>query len=293
MLYRLGCPQDPGKYLAQLDQAAAAANAIAAAAAPPGGQFANRQTQPPRAAAAGSPYRPVATGPAAVAAAGPVADPAGMSVYSQSNYAAYLNRDAAANPSALSIAPTPAATAPAATVAAAPNPPQPPASHAVAANAPPSSYAAAPRGAAVHPQFVVGRPAIPPAAPPLGLDGFCPVTLVERSNTAPDDPRCWVRGDPRWGVVHRGITYLFLGPGEQKRFLTNPDRFAPALSGNDAVLAFDKGQLVRGRREFGIFFDKRMYLFANGETLERFQHNPRRYAAEVRQAENPPHAAVR
>ena len=140
---------------------------------------------------------------------------------------------------------------------------------------------------------MAAQPAVQPNTPPLGLDGFCPVTLVERSRTAPEDPRCWTRGDPAVGRLQciAVITYLFLGPEEQKRFLQEPDRFAPALSGNDSVLAFDRGQLVRGHREFGIFFENRIYLFANAETLERFQQNPRRYADEVRQAENPQHSS--
>lgn len=143
------------------------------------------------------------------------------------------------------------------------------------------------------PQFVKPQPNLPSGAPQLGLDGFCPVTLIERSRTAPDDPRCWIRGDPRWGAVHRGVTYLFNGPDEQKRFLANPDRYAPALGGNDAVLAFDRAKLVRGHREFGTFCESRIYLFANKETMDAFQKDPRRYVDEVRQAENPPHAAVR
>ncbi len=143
------------------------------------------------------------------------------------------------------------------------------------------------------PQIIRAPSARPTETQPLGLDGFCPVTLVERSRTAPDDPRCWIRGDPRWGAVHRGVTYLFNGPDEQKRFLANPDRYAPALGGNDAVLAFDRAKLIRGHREFGTFCESRIYLFAGKETLDAFQKDPRRYVEEVRQAENPPHAAVR
>ena len=80
---------------------------------------------------------------------------------------------------------------------------------------------------------------------------------------------------------------------EQKRFLANPDRYAPALAGNDSVLAFDRSKLIRGRREFGTFCENRIYLFSSKETLDVFLKDPRRYVEEVRQAENPPRAAVR
>ena len=106
------------------------------------------------------------------------------------------------------------------------------ASYSSATYSPPPAVASAP-------------PALPPR-PPLGIDGYCPVTLIERHHQTPNDPRCWVQGDPRWGVVHRGVVYLFAGPEEQKRFLADPDRYSPALSGNDPVVAFDQGRLVMG-----------------------------------------------
>src|SRR5262249_18608426 len=56
---------------------------------------------------------------------------------------------------------------------------------------------------------------LPPGSPPLGLDGFCAVSLVERKK--------WVAGDPLWGAIHRGRTYLFSGEGERQRFMANPD----------------------------------------------------------------------
>lgn len=134
-----------------------------------------------------------------------------------------------------------------------------------------------------------------PARPPLGLDGYCPVTLIERHHQTPNDPHCWVQGDPRWGVVHRGIVYLFAGPEEQKRFLADPDRYSPALSGNDPVMAFDQGRLEMGSRQYGTFFGDRIYLFSSQENYRKFASNPdiaRRYADEVRQAEAINHATM-
>ncbi len=117
---------------------------------------------------------------------------------------------------------------------------------------------------------------LPAGAPPVGLDGFCPVTLVER--------RAWVRGNAAHGVVHRGRTYLFAGPEEAKKFFATPDRYGPVLSGNDPVLALDNRVAVPGRREFGVYMDNRVYLFASEESLRRFEKNRHRYAAEALQA---------
>ncbi len=124
-----------------------------------------------------------------------------------------------------------------------------------------------------------GNPTAPPAAgpapqlptinPPLGMDGYCPVSLSESQR--------WLVGDRRWGAIHRGRTYLFVGPEEQRRFFADPDRYAPAASGNDVVLATEQGQAVPGMRQHGVYFSNRVYLFANEATLEKFSKNPNVY----------------
>ena len=115
-----------------------------------------------------------------------------------------------------------------------------------------------------------------PAAPPaLGLDGYCPVTLLEQER--------WVRGDPRYGVIHRGRTYLFVGPEEAKRFFADPDRFAPVLSGIDVVLAVEENRQIPGKREHGAWYEGRMYLFSSEASLRKFDQDPSRYAAVVNQ----------
>jgi protein disulfide-isomerase len=108
------------------------------------------------------------------------------------------------------------------------------------------------------------------------MDGQCPVTMMLTKQ--------WVPGDRRWGAIHRGRTYLFAGPEQQKQFLTDPDRFSPTLSGDDPVVALDGRQAVPGRREHGLIYQQHIYLFSSEETLKRFSDNPARYATEVQQA---------
>jgi len=114
---------------------------------------------------------------------------------------------------------------------------------------------------------------------PLGLEGFCPVSLVDKGT--------WVEGRAQWGVRHRGRTYLFAGAEQQRAFLADPDRYAPALSGDDPVLACDSGRQVAGQRRYGVTYQSRTYLFSSPETRATFAANPQRYTTRVTIAERP------
>jgi protein disulfide-isomerase len=120
------------------------------------------------------------------------------------------------------------------------------------------------------------HPAGGPFPAPVGLEGFCPVSLVHQNR--------WVAGDARYGVIHRGRLYLFAGPRERDVFWKDPDQFAPALGGMDAVLALEMRQEAQGSREYGFFYGGRPYLFSSEQTMNRFLQSPERYAAEVLQA---------
>jgi YHS domain-containing protein len=113
---------------------------------------------------------------------------------------------------------------------------------------------------------------------PVGLEGYCPVTLAERG--------AWVEGRAQWGARHRGRTYLFASAEQQKAFLADPDRYAPALSGDDPVLAFDGGKSTPGQRRYGVTYQSRTYLFSSTETRDAFAANPQRYTAGATVAEN-------
>jgi YHS domain-containing protein/thiol-disulfide isomerase/thioredoxin len=116
----------------------------------------------------------------------------------------------------------------------------------------------------------------PPSHPPLGLEGYCPVHLIERMQ--------WKQGDVRWGAIHRGRTYLFTGEEEQRRFLADPDRYSPVLSGFDPVLWLDQQQFVPGTRRYGVLCGERIYLFATEETRTAFERGGNRYIQRVQEA---------
>ena len=118
-------------------------------------------------------------------------------------------------------------------------------------------------------------------APPVGLEGYCPVCICP---PGPGQDGQWKKGDRRFGAVHRGRTYLFASPAEQGRFLADPDAYSPVLSGADPVLFAESGQLVEGKRGYGIAYRSQMYFFASEESLKRFQANPYQYAVTAHQA---------
>lgn len=112
--------------------------------------------------------------------------------------------------------------------------------------------------------------------PQLALDGFCPVTLQRQ--------RVWRRGDARFAVQHRGKVYYCAGNTEVAQFRASPDYFCPLLSGFDPVIMIQQNQLVAGRREFGMWHDDSMLLFADEASLKAFWTAPDRYMSAVRQA---------
>ncbi len=98
--------------------------------------------------------------------------------------------------------------------------------------------------------------------------------------------RVWTPGDKKWGAVHEGRVYLFAGPEQQKQFLANPHVYAPLMAGYDPVRFAETGQLVPGRREFGLYIDDPgpIALFADEAALERFHTNSGYYFNIIRQA---------
>jgi protein disulfide-isomerase len=117
---------------------------------------------------------------------------------------------------------------------------------------------------------------LPAGAPPLGFDGYCPVSMRKAWK--------WSAGDPQYGAIHLGRTYWFAGQQEQQEFLANPDFYSPALAGIDPVLAIDHRQSVPGLREHSLDYDGQFYLFSSEATLQQFTSSPERYASGVRQA---------
>lgn len=142
------------------------------------------------------------------------------------------------------------------TVGSAPSPAQPPRE-----SAPPTPTATQPKA---------------PILPPIGMEGYCVVTLAQEGK--------WAKGNKKFGAIHRGRLYLFGSGQAQKTFLSDPDRFAPALSGYDPVLFRETQKLVDGKRSHGLTFNGQVYVFASEESLRKFETSPKPFADTVYQA---------
>ena len=116
----------------------------------------------------------------------------------------------------------------------------------------------------------------------FALHGKCPVTLMMESR--------WVDGDPKFGCVHRGRTYLFVSKLHLHSFQADPDKFSPLLAGYDPVIYHERGDLVEGSEVHGVFMGKlpnqRIVLFSSAETRAKFEAGPntKDYIETVRQA---------
>lgn len=117
-----------------------------------------------------------------------------------------------------------------------------------------------------------GGPAAPsagtvPAGPTLGMEGYCPVSMLRE--------RRKVRGDRKWGCIHRGKVYFFVNESYRDIFMKDPDRYAPVLGGYDVVIYRETGKLVEGKTVHGGFLgtgdNKVIFLFANEENKQKFK----------------------
>ncbi len=110
---------------------------------------------------------------------------------------------------------------------------------------------------------------IPVATPRLALEGYCPVTLVEK--------REWRIGDPDFSVVHEGQRYFFATAVERLKFAKSPGRFAVCFLGYDAVEFVDHERVTSGKREHGAFCDGKIWLFESEASRRKFEQNPKVY----------------
>lgn len=113
-----------------------------------------------------------------------------------------------------------------------------------------------------------------PATAPLGLESYCPVTLLASQK--------WVKGDHNIGCYHRGVLYLFADQAALDRFMTNPDQWSPLLGGFDPVIMAQENRLEPGKRRFGVFCEttpgqSAIVLFSNESNRDRFKQDSEQY----------------
>jgi YHS domain-containing protein len=118
-----------------------------------------------------------------------------------------------------------------------------------------------------------------PEQAPLGLEGYCPVTLLATQR--------WAKGDAQFGCYHRGVLYLFADQTARDSFLQSPDALSPLLGGFDPIVMENEQRLQPGKRRFGVFCETNpgqnaIVLFATEENRERFKRDSERYLQMIR-----------
>ena len=121
---------------------------------------------------------------------------------------------------------------------------------------------------------------VKPENAPVGLESFCPVTLLSGQK--------WVKGDPTLGCYHRGVLYMFADQAALDRFMTAPDQWSPLLGGFDPVIMERDSRLEPGKRRFGVFCETipgqpSIVLFANEANRDRFKEDSERYLGLIRE----------
>ena len=121
------------------------------------------------------------------------------------------------------------------------------------------------RNAAVKPE---PRPAPPPK---LALDGYCAVSISDKSE--------WIEGNPELGVIHLGNLYLFVDEAAMAKFLADPEPYTPVLNGIDVVRFFEEKRIVPGKRDFGVKDPdhNRMFFFSDEAAMVHFENQHARY----------------
>ncbi|MEZ6127758.1 MAG: thioredoxin family protein [Planctomycetaceae bacterium] len=103
----------------------------------------------------------------------------------------------------------------------------------------------------------------------IGIEGFCPVRLMQ--------DRQWIPGHKDMTEVYRGITYQFSSSEALAEFRADPRRYTPQNLGCDPVVLYSDQQAIMGRIQYGVFFDSQLFLFESDENRKAFKENPLRY----------------
>ena len=143
-------------------------------------------------------------------------------------------------------------------------------------NPPPRSIESTARPAIAHNQAITADVATNVPAPPkatvevpLGLEGFCPVTLSTEER--------WITGNPAYCTMYQGHLFRFASLEALTIFARSPANYIPVAMGEDIVLKVERNQRVNGDRKFGACFQGRIFLFASQETLNAFAERPDYY----------------
>lgn len=106
---------------------------------------------------------------------------------------------------------------------------------------------------------------------PVGLDGYCPVCIVDGGK--------WMPGNPEHVAVYDGRTYQFPEAAVRDKFVASPEKYVPALNGDCIVCYAKGGKRAAGSVDFAAAYKGRVYLFPSAGIKQEFLSSPAKYAA--------------
>lgn len=87
-----------------------------------------------------------------------------------------------------------------------------------------------------------------------------------------------IKGDPQYYFSYMGATFHFASQGSRNRFISEPERYAPAYGGYCAW-AVSKGKLAPGDVEQWSVKDGRLYINFNKRIKKRWEKRAEKYIA--------------
>jgi len=104
----------------------------------------------------------------------------------------------------------------------------------------------------------------------IGLDGYCPVCLVDGDK--------WAKGAAEHQTTYDGITYYFPNDTIKQEFLASPAKYVPALGGDCVVCQAKAGKRVPGSTSNASRHGNRIFLFPSPKEQQVFAKNPKEFA---------------
>lgn len=116
-----------------------------------------------------------------------------------------------------------------------------------------------------------GLSLVAPASAEVGLEGYCPVCVVDGGK--------WMIGNPEITAGYDGRTYQFPDAGARDKFVANPTKYVPALDG-DCIVCFAKHEKrVLGSVQHAATYKGRLFLFPGAGEKQMFLDDPAAFAS--------------
>lgn len=103
----------------------------------------------------------------------------------------------------------------------------------------------------------------------VGMEGYCPVTILDNGK--------WVKGDPAIKSTYDNRTYHFANAEAKKKFDKFPPKYVPALGGDCIICLVNVGKRIPGSVFYSVKHKGRLYLFPQEQTKRAFKENPEKY----------------